>query len=90
MGRITVITGPVLLSESHLSGWIVKATIDAKNRHGAYVNGATYTFLFRGEKNRAHRCARALICAPRARAGNHLKAVQRPRAIGRRACGLRR
>jgi len=31
MGRITVITGPVLLSESHLSGWIVKATIDAKN-----------------------------------------------------------
>jgi ketosteroid isomerase-like protein len=50
MGRITVITGPVLLSESHLSGWIVKATIDAKNRHGAYVNGATYTFLFRGEK----------------------------------------
>jgi len=50
MGRITVITGPVLLSESHLSGWIVKATIDAKNGHGAYVNGATYTFLFRGEK----------------------------------------
>ncbi len=50
MGRVTVITGPILLSESHLSGWIVKATIDAKNGHGAYVNGATYTFLFRGEK----------------------------------------
>ena len=31
-------------------GWIVKATINAKNSYGGYVGFKTYSFLFRGEQ----------------------------------------
>ena len=30
-------------------GWLVKATINAKNSYGGYIGFKTYTFLFRGE-----------------------------------------
>lgn len=31
-------------------GWLVKATINAKNTYGGYVGFQTYSFLFRGEQ----------------------------------------
>jgi hypothetical protein len=31
-------------------GWLVKATINAKNTYGGYVGFRTYSFLFRGEQ----------------------------------------
>jgi ketosteroid isomerase-like protein len=49
-GSATTVTGTILMRETRLRGWTVKATIDAKNAHGVYVGYRTYTFLFRGEK----------------------------------------
>jgi len=49
-GYTTAITGTLLMSEKHTYGWIVKATINAKNSRNSYVGFKTYTFLFRGEK----------------------------------------
>jgi ketosteroid isomerase-like protein len=49
-GYTTAITGTLLMSETHTYGWIVKATINAKNSRNGYVGFKTYTFLFRGEK----------------------------------------
>jgi hypothetical protein len=31
-------------------GWLVKATVNAKNSYGGYVGFRTYTFLFRGDQ----------------------------------------
>jgi ketosteroid isomerase-like protein len=49
-GYATTVTGAILAHETHIRGWNVKATIDAKNSRGVYVGFKTYTFLFRGEK----------------------------------------
>jgi hypothetical protein len=49
-GYTTTITGTLLMSETHSYGWIVKATINAKNSRNSYVGFKTYTFLFRSEK----------------------------------------
>jgi hypothetical protein len=47
---IKALTGGVIIRQSTLKGWTVKATVDAKNSQGAYVGFKTYLFLFRGEK----------------------------------------
>ena len=49
-GYTTAVTGTVLMRETHTYGWMVKATINAKNSRDGYVGFKTYTFLFRGEK----------------------------------------
>jgi ketosteroid isomerase-like protein len=49
-GYTTSISGGFLMSEKREYGWLVKATINAKNSHDRYVGFKTYTFLFRGEK----------------------------------------
>ncbi len=49
-GYTTALTGTVLMRETHTYGWMVKATINAKNSHDSYVGFKTYKFLFRGEK----------------------------------------
>jgi uncharacterized protein (TIGR02246 family) len=49
-GYVTGITNTLLISETRTYGWIVKATINAKDSHGRYVGFRGYTFLFRGEK----------------------------------------
>jgi ketosteroid isomerase-like protein len=49
-GYVTTVAGVIFAHETRLLGWTVKATINAKNAHGAYVGFKTYTFLFRGEK----------------------------------------
>ena len=48
-GSISAVVGGFLMSEKREYGWIVKATIDAKNSRDQYVGFKTYTFLFRGE-----------------------------------------
>jgi ketosteroid isomerase-like protein len=49
-GYATTVTGAILVHETRLRGWTVKATINARNSRGIYVGLKTYTFLFRGEK----------------------------------------
>ncbi len=49
-GSAASVTGTLLVRKTQLLGWIVKATIDAKNSRGAYVGFKTYSFLFRDEK----------------------------------------
>jgi ketosteroid isomerase-like protein len=49
-GYTTAVTGTILMRETNTYGWIVKATINAKNSRDSYVGFKTYTFLFRGEK----------------------------------------
>lgn len=49
-GYTTGIRGTFLMREKREYGWIVKATINAKNSNNSYVGFKTYTFLFRGEK----------------------------------------
>jgi hypothetical protein len=48
-GYTTAITGTFLMRESRVYGWMVKATINAKNSRDGYTGFKTYTFLFRGE-----------------------------------------
>ncbi len=48
-GYTTGVTGTFLMRETHTYGWMVKATINAKNSPDSYVGFKTYTFLFRGE-----------------------------------------
>jgi len=48
-GFTTAVTGTILMSETRVYGWVVKATINAKNSHDGYSGFKTYTFLFRGE-----------------------------------------
>jgi ketosteroid isomerase-like protein len=48
-GYTTAVTGTFLMRETRQYGWVVKATINAKNAHDGYVGFKTYTFLFRGE-----------------------------------------
>ncbi len=43
-------SGTILMSETRNYGWVVKATINARNSAGSYSGFKTYTFLFRGEK----------------------------------------
>jgi ketosteroid isomerase-like protein len=49
-GYTTAVTGTFLMRETRTYGWMVKATINAKNSRDSYVGFKTYTFLFRGEK----------------------------------------
>jgi ketosteroid isomerase-like protein len=49
-GYMTAVTGTFFMSEKREYGWMVKATINAKNSKDGYVGFKTYTFLFRGEK----------------------------------------
>jgi ketosteroid isomerase-like protein len=49
-GYTTEVTGALLMREQREYGWMVKATINAKDSHNSYVGFKTYTFLFRGEK----------------------------------------
>jgi ketosteroid isomerase-like protein len=49
-GYTTAVTGTFLMREKREYGWMVKATINAKNSRDSYVGFKTYTFLFRGEK----------------------------------------
>jgi ketosteroid isomerase-like protein len=49
-GYMTAVTGTFFMSEKREYGWMVKATINAKNSQDGYVGFKTYTFLFRGEK----------------------------------------
>jgi hypothetical protein len=49
-GSISGISTGFLMHETHDFGWIVKATINARNSHGSYVGFKTYQFLFRGEQ----------------------------------------
>jgi Lipocalin-like domain len=49
-GYTTAVTGTLLMRETRVYGWTVKATINAKNSHDSYAGFKTYTFLFRGEK----------------------------------------
>jgi hypothetical protein len=48
-GFTTAVTGTFLMRETRVYGWLVKATINAKNSHDGYTGFKTYTFLFRGE-----------------------------------------
>jgi lipocalin-like protein len=48
-GYTTAVTGTFLMRETRVYGWLVKATINAKNSHDGYTGFKTYTFLFRGE-----------------------------------------
>jgi hypothetical protein len=48
-GYTTAVTGTFLMRETRAYGWMVKATISAKNSHDVYTGFKTYTFLFRGE-----------------------------------------
>lgn len=43
-------SGTFLMSESRDYGWIVKASVNARNADGRFVGFKTYVFLFRGEK----------------------------------------
>ena len=49
-GSIAGVSGSVFMRETRDDGWIVKATIDAKNARGDYVGLKTYKFLFHGER----------------------------------------
>ena len=49
-GYTTAVTGAFLMREKREYGWLVKATINAKNSRDSYVGFKSYTFLFRGEK----------------------------------------
>jgi ketosteroid isomerase-like protein len=49
-GYTTEVTGGLLMRETREYGWLVKATIDAKDSRDSFVGFKTYTFLFRGEK----------------------------------------
>ena len=49
-GFMKAVTGALLMSETREYGWIVKATINARNSHGRYVGLKTYQFLFHGEQ----------------------------------------
>ncbi|MDE2349451.1 MAG: DUF4440 domain-containing protein [Gammaproteobacteria bacterium] len=49
-GSLTSVGGGLLMSEKRRFGWIVVATINARNAKGRYVGFKRYTFLFRGEK----------------------------------------
>ena len=49
-GSLTSVGGGLLMSEKRRYGWIVEATINARNARGRYVGFKRYTFLFRGEK----------------------------------------
>jgi hypothetical protein len=41
--------GPIIAGGQKTFGWLVKATVNAKNSYGGYVGFKTYTFLFRRE-----------------------------------------
>ena len=49
-GSQRMITGALLMHEVRRHGWVVRATIDAKDARGTYVGDKTYRFLFRGER----------------------------------------
>jgi ketosteroid isomerase-like protein len=49
-GSMKGTTGTFLMSESRDYGWIVKASVNARNSGGRYVGFKRYEFLFRGEK----------------------------------------
>lgn len=49
-GSLAGVSGSVFMRETRDDGWIVKATIDAKNTRGEYVGLKTYKFLFHGER----------------------------------------
>ncbi len=49
-GSLNGASGGVLMRNTREYGWLVKATINARNPQGAYVGPKTYQFLFRGEK----------------------------------------
>jgi len=49
-GYTTEVTGGLLMRETREYGWLVKATINAKDSRDSFVGFKTYTFLFRGEK----------------------------------------
>ncbi len=49
-GSLSGISSGFLMHEVKNFGWIVKATINARNGHGSYVGFKTYQFLFRGEQ----------------------------------------
>jgi hypothetical protein len=49
-GALSGISSGLLMHEVKNFGWIVKATINARNAHGSYVGFKTYQFLFRGEQ----------------------------------------
>jgi len=44
-----VITNAFIDGGGYNYGWLVNATINAKNVYGGYVGYKTYNFLFRGE-----------------------------------------
>ncbi len=48
-GSLTSVGGGLLMREKRRFGWIVEATINARDTKGRYVGFKRYTFLFRGE-----------------------------------------
>lgn len=44
------IRAPLITGGKKTYGWLVRATINAKNSYGGYTGFQTYSFIFRGER----------------------------------------